>query len=91
MFTVQDHETPGPYIHQDLGLERDGMLKCWLLPKGVPEEPRVRRVAKQVKDHDLLYGLFEGEIPEERYGAGTIRIWDLGTYETKVWSDTKVE
>ena len=72
-------------------LERDGVFKSWAVPKGVPEEPKIRRRAILVEDHDLGYGDFEGEIPEGMYGAGKVRIWDHGTYETKSWSDRKVE
>ena len=66
------------------------MLKSWAVRKGVPEEPRVRRRAVLVEDHDLGYEKFEGEI-SHGYGAGKVRIWDRGTYETKFWGDTKIE
>jgi bifunctional non-homologous end joining protein LigD len=66
------------------------VLKSWALPKGMPEEPEVRRLAKQVEDHALDYRKFEGKI-SHGYGAGKVRIWDSGTYETKLWSATKIE
>lgn len=67
------------------------MLKSWAIPKEPPAESRVRRLAVQVEDHDLDYISFEGTIPEGMYGAGTVEIWDRGTYKLKAWSDTKVE
>ena len=90
-FVIQEHEALKAGWHHDLRLERKGMLKSWAVRKGVPEEPGVRRLAKQVDDHALSYGKFEGEIPEGQYGAGKVRIWDHGTYETKFWGDTKIE
>jgi len=89
-FVIHEHEALRAGQHHDLRLERHGALKSWALPKGVPEELGVRRLAKQVEDHALDYGKFEGEIPSG-YGAGKVRIWDCGTYETKLWSDTKIE
>ena len=67
------------------------MLKSWAVPRGVPEELGIRRVATSVEDHALSYGKFEGNIPKGRYGAGRVRIWDHGTYETKFWGNTKIE
>ena len=89
-FVIHEHEALRAGRHHDLRLERNGVLKSWAVPKGVPEELGVRRLAKQVEDHALDYGKFEGEIPGG-YGAGKVRIWDRGTYETKFWSDTKIE
>jgi DNA ligase D-like protein (predicted 3'-phosphoesterase) len=74
-----------------LRLERDGVLKSWAVPKGIPEESGVKRLAVQTEDHPLEYGGFEGEIPRGQYGAGTVRIWDRGIYEDKLWEAGKIE
>jgi len=90
-FVIHEHEALRAGWHHDLRLERNGVLKSWAVRKGVPEEPGVRRRAAQVEDHDLGYGKFEGEIPKGQYGAGKVRIWDRGTYDTKFWSNKKIE
>ena len=90
-FVVHEHKALVAGLHHDLRLERNGVFKSWALPKGVPQEPGVRRLAAPVEDHDLHYGKFEGKIPSGQYGAGTVKIWDRGKYETKSWSSTKIE
>jgi bifunctional non-homologous end joining protein LigD len=90
-FVIHEHEALRAGWHHDLRLERNGVLKSWAVPKGMPEESGVRRVAMPVEDHALSYGKFEGKIPKGQYGAGKVRIWDRGTYETKSWSNTKKE
>jgi len=85
------HEHSARRLHWDLRLERDGVLASWAIPKGLPQAPKENHFAAHTEDHPLEYLDFHGEIPKGQYGAGTMGIWDSGTYDCLKWEPRKIE
>ena len=88
-FVVQEHHARR--LHWDLRLEHDGVAVSWAVPNGIPQTPKENRLAVHTEDHPLQYLEWEGEIPQGEYGAGTMSVWDRGTYEIHKWEERKVE
>ena len=87
-FVVQEHRARR--LHWDLRLERDGVLASWALPRGIPAHPDENRLAVHTEDHPLDYLEFEGEIPKGEYGAGSMTVWDRGTFDAEKFRENEV-
>lgn len=87
-FVVQEHHARR--LHYDLRLERDGVLVSWAVPRGIPDSPSTNHLAVMTEPHPMEYLDFAGEIPDGEYGAGSMSIWDTGTFVLEKWRDDEV-
>lgn len=88
-FVVQEHHATS--LHWDLRLEHEGVAVSWAVPKGLPEEKGVNRLAVAADDHPVSYMGWSGTIPKGSYGAGEVSIWDEGAYDLEEWGDAKIK
>jgi DNA ligase D-like protein (predicted 3'-phosphoesterase) len=88
-FVIQEHHAQR--LHWDSGWNYAACLCPGRSPRGPPEDPAANRVPIRTENHPLEYASFEGEIPPRQYGAGPVRIWDRGTYETEKWTDEEIK
>jgi len=87
-YVIQKHHARN--LHYDLRLEREGVLKSWAVPKEPPRSAGIKRLAVETEDHPIGYEEFEGVIPQGEYGAGTVKIWDRGSYLPVEWHEKSI-
>lgn len=90
-FVIHDHFAEKAGRHHDFRLELDGVLKSWAVPKRVPEEKEIKRLAREVEDHPIEYLNFQGVIPSGQYGAGEVKIFDKGTFNLISRTENEIE